>query len=899
MKPVRDKYLNELKKINKIEKLPIIGCPQKRLVSNGLKKRILLTAILISVIGANAMALGKAGQNVIEVGDFKLIYDPSVGEKEKWYINDHCFIYDTKGTWHLFGITHQEPANPIDEDNFAHATAAKLTQSPWKKEPFALSTDPNWHEEHLWAPDVIFHNGLYYMYYCAGDKNHSKYKIHLATSKNLYDWQRHPANPMVVDGFDARDPYILRLNDKWIMYYTATSKPTGGNHIVAAVTSTDLIHWKDKKIVFTDPCVSTWGGPTESPTVIRRGKYYYLFIGPRDNYRGTCVYRSENPFEFKNKNLVAKINSHAAEVLRDTDGNWFISHCGWGQGGVYLATLKWNDGVDNNDTSLPVPPANAGLTQNTQNFKKISVKTYRDKMMAGWVGQMAGVSFGAPTEFKFADKIIPADAMPKWKPKLINDAFAQDDLYVEMTFLRTLEQYGIGVSIRQAGIDFANSGYPLWCANNAGRTNLRRGIAPPDSSHPKFNRCPDDIDYQIEADYSGLIAPGLPQNAVVMGEKFGRLMNYGDGMYAGQFIGAMYSAAFFETDPVKIIESALKAIPAGSQYAEMVRDMLAWYQANPDDWEKTWHLAQKKYRENPEYQKASNGGIDCKINGAYVLMGLLYGKGDLDQTMTIACRCGQDSDCDPSSAAGVIFTTVGFSGLPEHFTEQLNKKTIFSNTAYSFPALINVCEKLARQVIANAGGKVEKDTDGQEVFVIPVRPVVPSRLQLSWAPEPIADSRFTEAEKKQITRRNLPEHMPKAVAKFAPGWKIADCGTDMNPGLRAEYRGRKNVLVTHPLDPDTGCVLSRKLMPPAGKKITLRIVVGNDPQGDFDLIVRANGRQLLRKPVSSQTAKDGWLTEELDLSAYAGKPLNVEVVNQPTGWSYEAAYWAEIAFVTQ
>ena len=126
------------------------------------------------------------------------------------------------------------------------------------------------------------------------------------------------------------------------------------------------------------------------------------------------------------------------------------------------------------------------------------------------------------------------------------DAFGQDDLYVEMTFLRSMEEHGFDVSIRQAGIDFANSGYPLWCANNAGRVNLRKGIAPPDSGHPQFNKCPNDIDYQIEADFSGLIAPGLPNTVIELGEKFGRLMNYGDGVYAGQFMGAMYAEAFFE-----------------------------------------------------------------------------------------------------------------------------------------------------------------------------------------------------------------------------------------------------------------------------------------------------------------------------------------------------------------
>ncbi len=527
-------------------------------------------------------------------------------------------------------------------------------------------------------------------------------------------------------------------------------------------------------------------------------------------------------------------------------------------------------------------------------FRRLPIKEYRDKMKGGWIGQIAGVSWGAPTEFKWRDQIIPADKMPQWTPDMINHAFGQDDLYVEMTFLRSLEQYGIDVPIRQAGIDFANSGYPLWCANNAGRSNLRKGIAPPDSSHPQFNKCPNDIDYQIEADYSGLIAPGMPQAAIDLGEKFGRLMNYGDGVYAGQFMGAMYAEAFFETDPVKLAEAGLRAIPAESQYAEMVRDMIAWYHADPNDWQKCWQKCEQKYRNNPAYQKASNGGIDCKINGAYVLMGLLFGQRDLDQTILISCRSGMDSDCNPSSSGGVLFTTIGYAKLPARFNTGLDEQKEFSHTAYNFPRLLDVCEKLARQFLARYGGRVETDANGEEVFVIPVRQPKPSKLELSWAPGRIANSRFTPAEMAQITAGNLPRNMAKAVEKLAPGWTIKNCGSDMDPGLRAEWAGKKNVLVTHPLDQQTGCVLSRTVKIPAGKQTTLNLVVGHDPQGDFDLIVRADGKPLLRKAVSAKTATAHWLTESIALSQFAGKTVKLELVNQPTGWSYEAAYWASI-----
>ena len=212
-------------------------------------------------------------------------------------------------------------------------------------------------------------------------------------------------------------------------------------------------------------------------------------------------------------------------------------------------------------TGLITLYASAGSTTRT-----ISVEDYQDKMKAGWVGQMAGVGWGAPTEFKWQGKIIPEDKVPKWNPAEVNQ-YGQDDIYVEMTFLQTLEKHGLDATIRQAGIDFANSKYDLWHANLFGRENLRKGIAPPDSGHPKFSTHADDIDYQIEADYAGLIAPGLPAVAIDMGEKFGRLMNYGDGLYGGQFIGGMYAEAFFETDMVKIVEAGLKCIPADSLYA--------------------------------------------------------------------------------------------------------------------------------------------------------------------------------------------------------------------------------------------------------------------------------------------------------------------------------------------
>lgn len=834
----------------------------------------------------------------VQSGEFIKIYDPSVGENAPWYINDHCFIRGRDGVWHMYGITHVEPLGPMDEHNFSHAVAGSMTQRPWQKLPFALTVDPTWNEVHLWAPHVIEHDGLYYMYYCAGDLDNSKYKIHLATSEDLIHWQRHPKNPMIVDGYDARDPYILRVGQEWAMYYTATSEPKGGNHIVACQTSRDLLTWGNRRVVFTDPAKGTWGGPTESPTVIRRGKTYYLFIGPRDTYRGTCVYKSQDPFHWDIKDLAGQINAHAAEVIRDSRGQWYVSHCGWGQGGVYLAPLYWNDGLDSEDTSLP--PANGILLPEKAaepEYFRIPMNAYRDKMTAGWLGQMVGVSWGYPVEFKYLAERVPETEVPTWKPEMINGAFEQDDLYVEMTFLRTLQIYGSDVSIRQAGIDFANSQYPLWHANEAGRFNLRQGIAPPDSGHPKFNSHADDIDYQIESDFAGLISPGLPNHAVFLGNTFGRLMNYGDGLYGGQFVAALYALAFTETDMTKLVTAALAYIPAESQYAQAIRDVLTWHQQDPKDWKKTWQKIQDKYHANPQYRQFScdkhRFNIDAKINGAYVVLGLLYGNRDPEKTIQIAMCCGQDTDCNASTAAGVLFTTIGTLNLPNIY-KQYDGNRKFLHTPYDLPNLFDACQQLARLAVYRWGGYTETDGLGNETLVIPVLAPNPNKLEQCFAPGPPTQSRYMLKEMSRIKAETQITGDPVAV-----GWTVRNCGPDMSPGYHKELNGRQDVLVTHPLDRATGCTISKEVEFPKDKKTHLHLSVGRHASGDWTLLVKFEDQILLQKEVDQKNAPDGWMDVRVDLSPFAGSKGTLTLVNQPSGWAWEGAYWDTIEIVSE
>lgn len=84
-------------------------------------------------------------------------------------------------------------------------------------------------------------------------------------------------------------------------------------------------------------------------------------------------------------------------------------------------------------------------------FRRLPVKEYRDKMKAGWIGQMAGVAWGYPIEFRHYDTFVPECLVPKWQPDIVNDAFSQDDLYLDLGYLHSIKNHGLDISRLAAG----------------------------------------------------------------------------------------------------------------------------------------------------------------------------------------------------------------------------------------------------------------------------------------------------------------------------------------------------------------------------------------------------------------------------------------------------------------
>ena len=341
-----------------------------------------------------------------------------------------------------------------------------------------------------------------------------------------------------------------------------------------------------------------------------------------------------------------------------------------------------------------------------EEFRSIKPEVLKDKIAGGWAGKMIGVTYGAPTEFRALGRTYEDPI--KWKPEDIKGSMWQDDIYVQLTFLMSMDKYGIDAPAKKYQEMFAKAGYMLWHANMQARKNFYDSIFAPLSGTPEYNIHADDIDFQIEADYIGFMCPGMPQTASGIADKIGRIMNYGEGVYGGIFVAALYSEAYFETDIPKIIEKALLSIPSESDYYKIVKDVIKLHQHYPADWRAAWQELENKWGDADICGAGVPFNIDAKLNGAYIVMGLLYGEGDPMKTLEISTRCGQDSDCNPSNALAVLGVINGFSGLPLYMQEGVKAigDSLFIHTTYSFNTAVSSTVKYAHELITKDGGSV-------------------------------------------------------------------------------------------------------------------------------------------------------------------------------------------------
>ncbi len=369
-------------------------------------------------------------------------------------------------------------------------------------------------------------------------------------------------------------------------------------------------------------------------------------------------------------------------------------------------------------------------------YYTISKAVLADKIKGAWAMQTIGVTYGGPVEFRYLKRMIPDSVPLAWSDTMMYHNMTQnpglyDDIYMDLTFVDVFHRDGLDAPVSSFANAYAHADYFLWHANQQGRYNILNGIMPPESGNWKNNPHADDIDFEIESDFAGIMNPGMPESASRICDKIGHIMNSGDGYYGGVFISSMYTYAFLLNNISQVVDSALQMIPKESEYYQCISDVIRWHDQYPDNWKSTWNQVQQKWGNDigcPD-GVASDFDIDAKLNSAYVVMGLLYGNGNPDKTMEIAARCGQDADCNPSNAAGVLGAMIGYKGIPPKWSSGLPsiENLDFKYTTMSLNDVYRISFEQALKMVERNGG----DTTG-DIVRIKIQNINPVPLEQNF-----------------------------------------------------------------------------------------------------------------------------------------------------------------------
>jgi len=326
----------------------------------------------------------------------------------------------------------------------------------------------------------------------------------------------------------------------------------------------------------------------------------------------------------------------------------------------------------------------------------LSEEELLNKIHGGWLGRCAGCLLGKPVEGLNKEqiekwlKIAEAYPLDDYFPSLrdlpreeadwlrsrisqlevlrghINRMVRDDDIDYTIINLHLLETYGFKFTTEDVGNTWL-SNLPflkVYTAERVAYRNLVNGLTPPETA-TYMNPYREWIGAQIRADMWGYVAPGMLEYGAELAYRDARLSHVKNGIYGEMFVSAMISAAFTTSSVEEIINIGLSEIPAKSRLSEAVKDVIDW-RKKYSDWRESWRRINEKYG-NYHHVHTIN-------NAALVLLGLLYGEGDFERSITISVMGGWDTDCNGATVGSILGVMLGADRLPKKWITPLNDR---------------------------------------------------------------------------------------------------------------------------------------------------------------------------------------------------------------------------------
>lgn len=346
-----------------------------------------------------------------------------------------------------------------------------------------------------------------------------------------------------------------------------------------------------------------------------------------------------------------------------------------------------------------------------------------DRIYGAWLGRCAGNMLGRPVENWSRAEIeerlklsgdfpvshyfapidpVPPEASPWLKEHLENQSKAHDllgqidgmvrddDIDYTIIGLHILETFGIDFTTEQVGSAWLDL-FPFKKVHTAERVayiNLVNNLKPPTCA-THHNPYREWIGAQIRADMWGYVSPGKPQAAADLAYRDALLSHTANGAYGEMLVSAMISAALATDDVEAIAQAGLSVIPARSRLAEAVKNMLGWSREY-STWQEAWQKLNEAY--------GNYHPVHTINNAAVVLLALLFGKGDFQQSIAISVMAGFDTDCNGATVGSLLGIMLGAKALPAKWIEPLKDRVESFVAGYSGSRLSDLAARTARHV---------------------------------------------------------------------------------------------------------------------------------------------------------------------------------------------------------
>ncbi len=279
----------------------------------------------------------------------------------------------------------------------------------------------------------------------------------------------------------------------------------------------------------------------------------------------------------------------------------------------------------------------------------------------------------------------------------------------------------------------------LWVSNETAFNLMKDEAAvPPETSDPTKNGDWDMIDAQLTTEIFGFFAPGRPDVALKMAHLPIQTTARKNAEWASEFYVLMYSLASYVDSDLSMkdkvqwmAEVARQRLPEDSYSAAMYDYVKSEYEKG-SEWEEARDGLYQKYQVNQEdgYDISSrgaycNGCFASGINFGASIVSLLYGEGDIVETIKIGALAGWDSDNPTATWGGLLGFMLGKEGIETAFNRTFADEFNIHRTRKGFPnngidTFDNMAETglsvVDRAVVEEMGGEID---EGNDAWIIP------------------------------------------------------------------------------------------------------------------------------------------------------------------------------------